>query len=124
MSSGQSLRNGNSVEPGLPNTFLMPKARKRSKVACLTVMDVWVVVFVGLRDDICNPGEKGRWINLRHSGAMRSIEPGISRFRVWSFGPSRNDGGESRAVIARSEATKQSRLVPRIHFWIASLCSQ
>src|SRR5260370_36849091 len=28
----------------------------------------------------------------RHSGAMQSIEPGISRFRVWSFGPSRNDG--------------------------------
>ena len=28
----------------------------------------------------------------RHSGAMRSIEPGISRFRVWSCGPSRNDG--------------------------------
>ena len=26
-----------------------------------------------------------------HSGAMRSIEPGISNFRVWSFGPSRND---------------------------------
>jgi flagellar biosynthesis protein FliQ len=25
---------------------------------------------------------------------MRSIEPGISRFRVWSFGPSRNDIGE------------------------------
>src|SRR5829696_10260287 len=23
---------------------------------------------------------------------MRSIEPGISRFRVWSFGPPRNDG--------------------------------
>src|SRR6267154_2559034 len=22
---------------------------------------------------------------------MRSIEPGISRFRAWSFGPSRND---------------------------------
>src|SRR5664279_6000970 len=29
----------------------------------------------------------------RHSGARRSLEPGISRFRVWSFGPSRNDGG-------------------------------
>src|SRR3984885_11312215 len=29
-----------------------------------------------------------------HSGAMRSIEPGISRFRVWSFGPSRNDDGD------------------------------
>src|SRR4051794_34759928 len=28
----------------------------------------------------------------RHSGAMRSIEPGISRFRVWPFGPSRKDG--------------------------------
>ena len=27
----------------------------------------------------------------RHSGAMRSIGPGISRFRVRSFGPSRND---------------------------------
>ncbi len=26
-----------------------------------------------------------------HSGAMRSIEPGISRLRVWSFGPFRND---------------------------------
>ena len=25
---------------------------------------------------------------------MRSIEPGISRFRVWSFGPSRNDNGK------------------------------
>ena len=28
----------------------------------------------------------------RHSGAPRRGEPGISRFRVWSFGPSRNDG--------------------------------
>src|SRR3984885_5928226 len=27
----------------------------------------------------------------RHSGAPRRGEPGISRFRVWSFGPSRND---------------------------------
>jgi len=25
--------------------------------------------------------------------ARRRREPGISRFRVWSFGPSRNDGG-------------------------------
>jgi hypothetical protein len=29
---------------------------------------------------------------VRHSGAVRSTEPGISRFRVWSSGPSRNDG--------------------------------
>src|SRR5215204_5104461 len=35
---------------------------------------------------------------LRHSGAMRSIEPGISRFRVWSFGPSRNDEISDRRV--------------------------
>src|ERR1700692_1095494 len=28
----------------------------------------------------------------RHSGAHRRCEPGISRFRGWSFGPSRNDG--------------------------------
>ncbi|CAN0499577.1 unnamed protein product, partial [Phaeothamnion confervicola] len=27
----------------------------------------------------------------RHSGAVQSTEPGISRFRVWSYGPSRND---------------------------------
>src|SRR5438874_2634849 len=39
MSPGQSARNGNSVEPGLPNTFLMPRARSRLKVASLTVMD-------------------------------------------------------------------------------------
>jgi hypothetical protein len=32
------------------------------------------------------------YTHSRHSGAMRSIEPGISRFRVWSCGPSRNDG--------------------------------
>src|SRR5438874_2013659 len=51
MSSGQSLRNGNSVEPGLPNTFLMPNARSRPKVASLTVSEV-PVVLAGLRDDI------------------------------------------------------------------------
>src|SRR5215218_8135925 len=46
MSSGQSLRNGSSVEPGLPNTFLTPKARNRLKVASLTVVDL----LSGLRD--------------------------------------------------------------------------
>src|SRR6516165_5858059 len=40
MSSGQSLRNGSSVEPGLPNPVLMPKDRSRSRVACLTVTDL------------------------------------------------------------------------------------
>src|SRR6266478_4874594 len=47
MSPGQSLRNGSSVEPGLPNTFLMPNARSRSKVACLTVV---LEDLAGLRD--------------------------------------------------------------------------
>src|SRR6185295_10624703 len=37
-------------------------------------------------------------LTFRHSGAMRSIEPGISRFRVWSFGPSRNDDGENNVA--------------------------
>src|SRR2546430_6911964 len=50
MSSGQSLRNGSSVEPGLPNTRLMPKARSRPKVASLTVSAA--VVLAGLRDDM------------------------------------------------------------------------
>ena len=35
--------------------------------------------------------QRSIWRRSRHSGAMRSIEPGISRFRVWPFGPSRND---------------------------------
>ena len=30
-------------------------------------------------------------------GRCDSIEPGISRFRVWSFGPSRNDNNDNYA---------------------------
>src|SRR5436309_1988390 len=42
-------------------------------------------------------------INRRHSGAVRRTEPGISRFRVWSYGPSRNDSLKSRpARIVRA----------------------
>ena len=41
-------------------------------------------------------GDEPRWraIQPRPSfrGASEASEPGISRFRVWSFGPSRNDG--------------------------------
>src|SRR5882757_10726047 len=51
MSSGQSLRNGSSVEPGLPKIMLMPNARSRSKVACLTVVALFVS-FGDLRDTI------------------------------------------------------------------------
>src|ERR1700754_3336597 len=51
MSSGQSLRNGSSVEPGLPNTRLMPNARSRLKVASLTVRAA-AAGLADLRDDI------------------------------------------------------------------------
>ncbi|MGX1107029.1 hypothetical protein AB7M47_005412 [Bradyrhizobium elkanii] len=37
-------------------------------------------------------------ILARHSGAMRSIEPGISRFRVRVFDAPRNDGGYPYAL--------------------------
>src|SRR3569623_1963472 len=37
----------------------------------------------------------------RHSGAMRSIEPGISRFQVRSFGPPRNDNTTSPQIRRR-----------------------
>src|SRR5580765_5388725 len=37
---------------------------------------------------------------------MRSIEPGISRFRVWSFGPSRNDGEKVRMTTVTITATE------------------
>jgi hypothetical protein len=50
MSSGQSLRNGSSVEPGLPKTFWIPNARSRSSVACLTGTEV-PAVLVGWRDN-------------------------------------------------------------------------
>src|SRR6476619_2497295 len=50
MAAGQSARNGKSVEPGLPNTFVMPKARSRLNVASLTVRDL-LLVLAGLRDD-------------------------------------------------------------------------
>src|SRR6185369_17709918 len=73
MSSGQSLRNGSSVEPGLPNTRLMPNARKRPKVASLTVSAA-LAVLADLRDDIgrlpfefswlCH-GFQARWLRAK-----------------------------------------------------------
>src|SRR3954453_3032973 len=45
---------------------------------------------------------------------MRSIEPGISRFRVWSFGPSRNDeasGNEQMRITILFGGTNKERLV-------------
>src|SRR6187549_2818026 len=50
---------------------------------------------------------------------MRSIEPGISRFRVWSFGPSRNDEGNCAGGIeARQKMTGAETLdVARDAIW-------
>src|SRR5262249_11982493 len=60
MSSGQSERNGNSVEPGLPNTLVMPKARSRSNVACLTVRGLVCLrdTSTHLSDDCCHCEER------------------------------------------------------------------
>src|ERR1700746_2202247 len=45
---------------------------------------------------------------------MRSIEPGISRFRVWSFGPSRNDGAterENKVMTIRTKFVNRATVV-------------
>src|SRR5262249_29594084 len=87
MSSGQSLRNGSSVEPGLPNTFLIPKARSRPKVASLTLRDF---VLAGLRDDM-------------------SVIPGMSSAVIV-----RSDLS-AVAQRAKAEATKRPPLLAGIH---------
>src|SRR5436853_4229919 len=48
-------------------------------------------------------------MSRRHSGAMRSIEPGISRFRVWSFGQSRNDDGCCCPQKSKTESIAMSK---------------
>ena len=45
---------------------------------------------------------------------MRSIEPGISRFRVRSFGPSRNDVASDAPMTATSDAIVIGGLSGRI----------
>src|SRR5258705_8039722 len=70
MSSGQSLRNGSSVEPGLPNTRLMPNARSRPKVASLTVV-VAVAGVAGLRGDIRGLPELTAYSVIARSGATK-----------------------------------------------------
>jgi hypothetical protein len=40
---------------------------------------------------------------------MRSIEPGISRFRVWSCGPSRNDGVRFASLLTMTNTPPHSR---------------
>src|ERR1700743_2629455 len=92
MSSGQSARNGSSVEPGLPKTFLMPKARSRSKVACLTVT-VLVVSLVCLRDTsgsslfvLASEAKQSRIFPRMRSGLLR-------RFAC------RNDGSPRRRPL-------------------------
>src|SRR5439155_6613913 len=43
---------------------------------------------------------------------MRSIEPGISRFHAWSFGPFRNDQGSAMAGFWGWRTTRQSEVSP------------
>src|ERR1700754_1666778 len=92
MSSGQSDRNGSSVEPGLPKTFLMPKARSRSKVACLTV--VALVALAGLRDDIENSKALSFYSVIARSDATKQSIPHPLSYGLLRF--ARNDG--ERAV--------------------------
>src|SRR6266704_607134 len=80
MSSGQSLRNGNSVEPGLPNTFRIPNARNRLSVACFTLTDASVLV-AGLRDNGVSLG----LLEMSHPslrGAKRRSNPSSAALSV------------------------------------------
>ena len=57
-----------------------------------------------------------------HSGAMRSIEPGISRFWVWPCGPSRNDGVWVAALLHNESSYSAKAEYPvRRSFSIPSL---
>src|SRR6202795_3868292 len=55
---------------------------------------------------------------------MRSIEPGISRFRVWSFGPSRNDRVLGRLMSATTSnpnphtASRSRRDAPELYIYL------
>src|SRR4029450_8931703 len=48
---------------------------------------------------------------------MQSIEPGISRFRVWSFGPSRNDDVEFVPTFTRRSGRVLSQSKPSTTTW-------
>src|SRR5581483_2074525 len=54
-----------------------------------------------------------RWINsldtLSHSPTRRRREPKISRFRVWSIGPSRNDHAERTRPMAYTPIPRDPR---------------
>src|SRR5258708_35536511 len=45
-------------------------------------------------------------------GAKETSEPGISRFRVWSFGPSRNDGEINLACDIVRPETAAKTVIP------------
>src|SRR5829696_381218 len=47
---------------------------------------------------------------------MQSIEPGISRFRVWSFGPSRNDRSINSIAPPPTPGDGVIRFGPARHF--------
>src|SRR5262249_14841268 len=70
----------------------------------------------GADDEDVNGVVHSKSVPFRHSGAMRSIElwsalalRRISRFRVWSFGPSRNDAFQFTILTGRAR-------IPRMKF--------
>src|SRR5450631_2311958 len=96
MSSGQSARNGNSVEPGLPNTFLMPKPRSRSSVACLTVTDL-LALFADLLDRamlLCV---------IRHCEEQGDEAIHTCGADAWIASRSLSSGARSRDPLARND---------------------
>src|SRR5262245_28415355 len=127
MSSGQSARNGNSVEPGLPNTFLMPKARSRPKVASLTLTDL-LAVLAGLRDDMSGipgmsqsslRGRNGRggsndgYSLRRHSGRRNHLD--VKR-NLPTFGKA-----HARRRVSRARTFQHEAVIGIVHYFIALL---
>src|SRR6202035_4165548 len=101
MSSGQSLRNGNSVEPGLPNTFLIPNARSRSSVACLTVTEV-ALVLEGLPDNACYL----RFFRVIARSSDGAIHTSCLLYTErWIASRSLSSGAHSRDPLARNDGS-------------------
>ena len=99
-----------AAPPSAPNA--KPSRASNAIFMCSSLSGKCLVMSHRRRNQVQRDREKQR----RHSGAMRSIEPGISRFRVWSFGPSRNDElARSRPAVEWSDTEagqKQSHVVP------------
>ena len=90
MSSGQSLRIGSSVEPGLPNTRLMPNARKQAEGRVLD-------------------GEGGGGRFGRFAGRHRAAAPIRIFFGFRHFSVRRRKRSTCRWIASRSQAGEGGR---------------